>query len=173
MENSMDHWEMQLNIYAYLLRDYDIWINNAYIVTFYLDWNKFSAEKSPLSYPQDEVEYVPVKVWGYEQQKDFIESSVKRLVSSESLDDDDLPPCESNDTWARTSYRVCKKGGQRAIKIYSTSNQAYAHVARMKQPDQYFVIPTTSDPMFCKEYCWCNEFCSQWKEWLAENGKKT
>ena len=34
------------------------------------------------------------------------------------------------------------------------------------------IIPTKSDPLFCKDYCWANKFCSQWKEWVAEHGKK-
>ena len=168
--DQMGGWEKQLNIYAFLLKQYEIAITEAYIVTIYLDWNNYMAEKNPSKYPQSEVEYIPVDIWHYEDQEQFVYSAIDSLNKCEELEDDELPDCNLDDTWERTEYKLCKVGGKRAIKKYNNKVDAYQHLAKVNGKGDYFITNSTSDPVFCRDYCYCRDKCSQWKEWGSNNG---
>lgn len=89
---------------------------------------------------------------------------------AEASNDDDLPECTEEDTWKRTVYKLCKKGGKRSIKIFSNSSEAWAKRNSYKNKEDYFVLTDVSPPLFCQDYCWCRDYCNQWKD--RSNGEK-
>jgi hypothetical protein len=157
-------WEGQINIYSHLLREYDIEIREAYIGVIYLDWNERTSFGNPEKYPSSVYEYIPINLWTPSEQYDFIEHKLNSLIRYENIDDDALPYCDSSDTWERPTFQVKKIGATRASKNCTSRKQAEFYRNKYADPSKYLIHEKRGDPLFCTDYCFCREWCNQYKE---------
>jgi len=166
----MDAWEMQLNIYSYLLSEYNITIKEAYILVMYLDWNQKFTDNP--KYPNSEQEYIKLPVWSYDKQDTFVHSSLSNLIIAEALPDDDLPVCTDADTWTDVKYGALKAGNKRATRSFTDIGACNKFIDTRPPTETWDVKITKSEPTFCEKFCWCADFCSQAREYKEEHDPK-
>jgi hypothetical protein len=93
--NEKIEWEQQLNIYAWLVDTVkeDFHVTDLGIVAIIRDWSRRDAARNP-DYPQAPVKELPIKLWPYEERKEFVQSRITSHSACEFAMEtgEDLPP---------------------------------------------------------------------------------
>jgi len=157
-----EEWEQQENIYAYMMEEVEgVEIVGLEIVAFIRDWSAYQAERSN-SYPQAEVEVIPIPKWSKKEAKEFIEERVR--VHQEAVADQlmgrELPLCSAKERWQQDSkFALKKEGYERATKVFDSEEEAKASLK-----EGYVIEERKGKASRCEgNYCNVAEFCSQYK----------
>jgi hypothetical protein len=157
-------WEAQLNSNRLLLHESGKDISKLEIIAILRDWSKIKS-KTDKKYPQTQIKRVKIPLWPLEKTEQYLQERVALLQSHENTPDDELPLCTKKEMWQdETKYAVMKKGGKRAVKLYTNQLEANIHA---KQIEDGYVEIREGVPKRCADYCQVNKFCSQWKEYNA------
>lgn len=171
IEGVPEDYEAQLNSYAYLLRANGHEVNELELVVILRDWDRTSAEKDPVGYPQAEAIQMPVRLWPKERAEQFVHERVrihqlaKEAVEKEQLDL--LPKCTPEERWARDQnwavmrYSKDKNKKRRAEKLHDNEGSALAHAAQEKD---FYVEFRPGRSIRCEAYCGVKNHCEQWKQ---------
>lgn len=175
IKGDFQDYEAQLNIYAYLLRHYNIEVTLLYIILLFTDWNKLSLY-SQKDYPQQD--FVQVKLdglWTPKEQEDYLFNRVDLMIENESLPDNELTECNEKDMWARPdSWAIYPEGRStgRAVRVLTSEKQAQFYIQRNSKR-----IEGTPQIIFrpgvrtrCENYCDAADYCSQYQEYLRLKG---
>jgi hypothetical protein len=122
--NEKIEWEQQLNIYAWLVDTVkeDFHVTDLGIVAIIRDWSRRDAARNP-DYPQAPVKELPIKLWPYEERKEFVQSRITSHSACEFAMEtgEDLPPCTPEEMWEKpTTWAIKKVGGVRAKSVHDT-----------------------------------------------------
>lgn len=156
-------WEMQGLIYAWLLKKNGLNVKKCRFIALLKDHSKSKA-RFDASYPQS-----PVFVFEFDvTEKDlqligeFIEAKIKALEIAETLQDENLEPCSSEERWATESkYAVMKKGRKTALKLCDTKEEAEQY---KKDKGGDFIEFRQGESRKCLDgYCSCRNFCPFYK----------
>jgi hypothetical protein len=154
-------WEQQLNVYAELMRQNGYDINKLAIVAIYRDWQKSKAQEG--GYPSKAVQTFYVPLWAPERARAYVE---QRLQVHARADAGDVDECTPSERWERpTRHALMKKGNKRAVRLYSTRDEA---MAAIKEPNHYVELRQGSN-VRCESYCVVSQFCPTWER--LRNGK--
>jgi hypothetical protein len=165
--NEKIDWELQLNIYAWLVRKVKKSdVSKLEIVAIIRDWSRRDAAIKA-SYPDAPVKVIPIDLWPYERQQEFVEGLVEK--HSNALFDletgDELPHCTPEDMWEKpTSYAVKKIGGVKARNVCDTSEEAQAKVAEYGKDYEIEVRP--GERTRCENFCSVSRWCNQHQDYL-------
>lgn len=152
-------WEKQGLIYAWLLKKNGLNVKKCRFIALLKDHSKSKA-RFDASYPQS-----PVFVFEFDvTEKDlqligeFIEAKIKALEIAETLQDENLEPCSSEERWATESkYAIMKKGRKTALKLCDTKEEAEQY---KKDRGGDFIEFRQGESRKCLDgYCICSEFC--------------
>lgn len=147
-------WSMQLNGYAWLLRENQLPVSGAEVVVFLRDWSKMDARKDS-SYPRHQVLRLPIQLWPPEEAERWIYQRV--LAHQAALLE--LPLCSPEDRWERPGkWAVVKPGQKKAIKLHDTHAEAAAHSRELPGS---IVEARPGMAVRCENYCSAAPFCSQ------------
>ena len=165
--NEKIDWELQLNIYAWLVRRVkEADVSGLEIVAIIRDWSRRDAAVKA-SYPDAPVKVIPIRLWSYEEQQDFVEGRVS--MHSNALFDletgDELPHCTPAETWEKqTTYAVKKIGGVKARNVCNTDEEAQAKLAEYGKEYEIEVRP--GERTRCENFCSVSKWCNQHQEYL-------
>lgn len=166
IKGDLEEFTKQLNLYSVILRHHGHKIERLQVIAILRDWSKMEAERDP-SYPQSQVVNINIPLWEPARAEAFMRERII-LHKQARLS---LPECTPEDRWARPDvYAVMKKGKKRAEKLYSTENEAKAHVGFDKNLSVVF-RPGAS--VRCQSYCPVSKFCKQYQESLAHSERPT
>lgn len=175
-----DDYEKQLNLYAYLLGTCGIKVTVLFIIAWYMDWNKNNIYQK--DYPPKEIEQILIQnLWKPAVQEEYLHQLIEAQKRNETLPDDQLDLCTPEDMWEKdTSYAVTYPGANRAVRVKDSLEDAQAYIdnAKSKEKDKkkrsnmecWYVETRGGERTRCNEYCKCNVFCSQYKEYCAAQG---
>lgn len=160
--NDFEDWRKQLLVYCYLLKKQNLNVKHCKIVALLKDHSKSKAKLNS-SYPQK-----PVYVYEFDvtekdlnEIEDFIKNRVLSLEEAQTMADDDIPECTSNERWAsQTKYAVMKNGRKTAIKLFDTEKEAEQYKDILKGD---YIEERKGESKKCSEYCPCAKFCNFYK----------
>lgn len=163
-----DKWRKQTLIYCWMLRRLGFEASHGQIVAILRDHSMRKA-RTDKDYPKH-----PVFVTGWDfNDSDFIE--IEREVTNwfcdvafqERLSDDDLEPCSPEQRWHKDDkWAVKKKGVKRAVRVYSSKQDAYQRAAgenRETKGEPFYVEERRGEDTKCESYCSVAEFCPYYR----------
>ena len=160
-----EEWEQQLNIYGYLFRSIGFPVESLEIIALYRDWSANKA-KAHSDYPQSMIEAIPIKLWDKGEQIKFIAQRVEALIKAESLPDDELPECSTEDMWEKpTVFAVMKQERKKAVKLFDDLQGAQSLV--VDKGAKYYIEKRPGERTRCEEYCSVAPFCNQYADYSA------
>ena len=161
--SSMDKWEKQLNLYAYLLSQNGFAPEKAQIIAILRD-HQASKAKNDSSYPQSPIQIIPINLWGIAKTEAYIDERTRLFANATNMSDDELPPCSDDDRWySGDVWAVMKKGRKSAVKLFDNKEDA-DELADEKGKGHYVEFrPGTARR--CEEYCPVKNFCNQYKKY--------
>jgi hypothetical protein len=168
-------YEAQLNIYAYMLEQQGIPIDNLFINAIYLDWRLAAAKSAePGKYPEAPVRLVPVPKWSKESVESYIEGRVAIHSAAELLEDSELPECSAEECWeSQQKLAIYRPGGLRALKLCNNYREVDDWLIWKKIPKREInIVDRPRTRRRCEMYCDAAPFCNQYKEWLAQAKKE-
>ena len=165
--NEKIEWEQQLNIYAWLVDTVkeDFHVTDLGIVAIIRDWSRRDAARNP-DYPQAPVKEIPIKLWPYEERKEFVQSRITSHSACEfSMETgEDLPPCTPEEMWEKpTTWAIKKVGGVRAKSVHDTE-ESMLKALEIAGP-AYEIEVRPGSRTRCESFCPVNTYCQQWRDY--------
>ena len=151
-----DEFEAQLNVYAELHRQNGHDVKRLEIVGILRDWSKLEARRDA-NYPQRQVVVREVPLWTQARAQKFIRERVILHQQARLT----LPECSPEDRWAKAdTWAVMKRGGKRAVKLYTNRELAETHVAG---DGSLHIVFRPGESVRCAVYCPVSAVCSQYQ----------
>ena len=166
--NEKIDWELQLNIYAWLVRKVkNTDVTDLAIVAIIRDWSRRDAAIKQ-GYPDAPVKVIPVQLWSYERQQEFIQQRIE--IHSNALFDldtgDELPHCTPDEMWEKPeSFAVKKEDGVRAKSLHKTRAEAEEALPAKG----YFIEHRKGERTRCENFCSVSKWCNQYAEHKSGN----
>lgn len=161
-------WEKQGLIYAWLLKKNGLNVKKCRFIALLKDHSKSKA-RFDASYPQSPVFVFEFNVTEKDLQLigEFIEAKIKALEIAETLQDENLEPCSSEERWTTESkYAVMKKGRKTALKLCDTKEEAEQY---KKDKGGDFIEFRQGESRKCLDgYCSCRNFCPFYKSLIEK-----
>jgi hypothetical protein len=168
-------WTQQQNIYACLSRMNGMPIETISVLMVFKDWSVAQAMRTA-NYPKEPIELRELTMWSDAEQKEFIEDRLAMHVACESMEDENLPDCTSEERWERfpsgqpVQYAVLKNEfAKRATKILSATNIANAVIEAkdVKGITESSIIEIRhAERKRCEKYCAVCDFCHPHQEYM-------
>lgn len=156
-------WIAQQNIYRWLVeKNKGIPVEALYIVAIIRDWQNSGTLRDTM-YPPSPIQKIPVEMWSMDETEKYIHDRINTHRQADMVNgfDGELPDCTPEERWERpTKFRVKKKGGKRASRVFASQFDADAFMA--SSPDTYEVEIEEGENVRCEgNYCQVAAFCSQ------------
>lgn len=165
-------WEMQLNLYAALLRRHNVPVENLSIVAILRDWQKNRTHED--NYPKIPFVEKTIPLWDTEAANEVLHSRVK-LHQAARLGD--YPDCTPAERWARPDVWAVRKGGnKRAMRGGLFDSLEAAIVFADLQTGSTDIEHRPGQNTRCEDYClvakWCNQRTIQLVEHLRAQARE-
>ena len=162
-----DDWRKQGLIYAWLLLKNGFEVKTCRFIAMIKDHSKRDAKRES-SYPLCPI-YVyefPVTKMDLDEIETFIREKVAVYKRYQEAADDDIPPCTSEERWAKpTKHAVMKTGNKRAVRIMDTRDEAEKLAADLGK--NHYTETRPGESTRCMDYCSCCEFCNFYRDTVA------
>lgn len=162
--DGQESWDKQVNTYAYLATENGFRIEEANIIVVVRDWTA-SLVRRDRRFPKQPVVTLPVKLWPYNEQKQFLEQCMRDHIA------EDVRECTKKERWqGNTIYAVmeyAKAGGlkARATKGGLFESETDAEMFIMEKNLTAEVVRREAQPTRCTgNYCSVSQFCEQYKK---------
>ena len=147
-------WERQLNLLNLLCVRNGLKVEKLQSVLIFRDWRPREAANKP-TYPQSQIEVVPVRIWPIEEAEAFLLERVKMHQQEVP------PPCTDEDRWAAPEkWALMQKGRKSAIKLYDKKPD-------MELQEKQYWEHRPATYRRCESYCSVAHLCPQW-----DNGRE-
>lgn len=160
-------WRKQTLIYAYMIRRFGFWADNAEIIAIMKDHSKRDAKIKP-DYPQFPVKKISFKFTeqDFTEIEEWLKSRFAEIAEAEKLPDDELPLCTPEERFNRgDKFAVMKNGRKTAMRVLDSMEEAELWMA--DNGGDSIEIRKGEDKK-CKEYCSACEFCNYYREQVKE-----
>jgi hypothetical protein len=155
-------WEKQLNMYAYLYRSMGFEVNALQVVAIFRDWSKRRCE-AEANYPK-QVETIEIPLWDEQQTLAFMRSRIADLRAAAELPDDLIPECSREERWqSETQYAVFKADGKRALRVFTSRDEADAYIREHKDAAQLQIVIREEAAKRCLDYCPVKDYCHYYR----------
>lgn len=174
MKGDFFDWEIQLNMYAELLRRNGHKVNKLTIWAGLDDWKKHEAYKK--GYPKEPIVSIDLPLWNPMQCVSWLNDAVSCLLDAEGGYDEEtlsnIYPCSSRDMWQEVKdICIMKDGAQRATKTFEAWEEAEQYFLDKKYGKEYKIITRMSERRRCASFCPAAAICSQNQRLNKEEGK--
>jgi hypothetical protein len=166
--NDFSDWDKQGLIYAWLMKQNGLNVNEVKFVALLKDHSKSKARKD-MEYPQKPVVVHTVKVTeeALKEIEAFINLKVRQFEVAETLVDEKLTPCTKEERWeSPAKYAVMKTGRKTAIKLFDTKEEAEKNMVSIGGT---YVEERKAESKKCHDYCVCSQFCPFYKNLIENN----
>lgn len=152
-------YEEQLNVIAYILGRNGYKVSDLEVIMIFRDWQKRKAQYDK-NYPQQQVAVIPIKVWTYAEQENFIHNKIVQHESGKF-------ECSDKERWNDgDKFAVMKKGKKKALRVFDN----YEDAADMITMGKGEIIETRKgENKRCDNYCRVAFVCSQYKILKGQN----
>lgn len=159
-------WEYQLNCYAYLVRQSKgLNVKSLKVIAILRDWRAKDADTKD-DYPKAPIVEIDIPLWSDQEQDAYVQQRVELHQKAEfdRLTGAELPDCSDAERWAKPSIWAVKKiGNKRALKLYTSEEEARADLQ-----DGQEIEFRPGEPTRCvSNWCRVNASCSQYQKYLA------
>lgn len=160
---SRKKWSAQTNVYAFMLRESGIEVNEIRIVAIFRDWSASKMEISKGDYPESQLLTLNIPVVPQEKMLGYIKNRMDLHIEAEN---GNVPDCSGVERWASaTEYVVKVTNRKKALRKLDSEAMAKEWVAANKHK---FELPLTiferpGESKRCESYCVVREFCEQRK----------
>lgn len=179
-----EDWATQLNMYRLFMENMGYPVDKLCINLLFRDHSKSKA-KIEAGYP-DPVETLELPLLGLDVVEEMIENKVAEIEKYNTVLDDGIPPCNSNERWQQhDTWAVRKVTNKTASKVEfsyadakrwldaEVSKLAQRDIAKgmepaqaMKRASDIFIIEKRDGvPSRCESYCSVRNFCNFWREY--------
>jgi len=165
-------WENQQNVYAWMVENSKGGkfsgkkVSSIRICALLRDWQKRKAEFDK-EYPQSPITVVDLPLW--DDREDYVADRLTLHQEAQINFDlhDELPECSADEQWAKPDkWAVKKKGQKRAIRVWSTEDEAIIHANSNSALKGNCEIEYRKGELTrCEGYCSVSDFCSQFQGW--------
>lgn len=156
-----DHlsWELQTNVYAFLLREYGRKVDRINVYIYLRDWNIGKANNP--SYPQSPILKVPINLWKPEVVEEYV---LKRLALHKSFME--MPyeefcnignMCTDSERWHKPDIYVCKKPESSRARA-NTKFGSYEEARANLKPGEIVEHRPGLDT-YCESFCDAKKIC--------------
>jgi hypothetical protein len=118
-------------------------------------------------YPQQQILVVPIKLWSFEEQEQYIKDRVQshQETAYGVLTDSPMSECSDEERWLRgDSFAVKKKKNKRALRVFDSQADAEKFF-KEKDNGEYEIEERKGEPIRCTgNYCKVSEWCDQYQE---------
>jgi hypothetical protein len=160
-------WERQLNVYAWLVEVNGKRVSALQVAAFMRDWKRRDAETKS-DYPQSPIMILDIPLWSFDERDEYVRQRVALHQDTEylRLTGDKLPPCSDEERWMKpTTYAVKKPANKRAIRVFSSFEEAKAYVKEPGKGRASLIIEERKgEATRCKDWCRVSRWCKQWQE---------
>lgn len=168
-------WDLQGLIYAWLLRKNGFPVNGIRFVAFLKDFSERDAQRDE-QYPQSPAMIHETPMAYYEQLPggkggidDYIKWRVKQYIDANIKDDNELPDCTDQETWAKPAkWAVMKQGRKSALKVCDTEKEALLIIGDLRNEKENYIQYRPGERPKCERYCSAAPFCNTYKKYLAQ-----
>lgn len=164
--NSKADWEIQLNIYAWLVEKVKgMPVSRIEIVAIIRDWSRRDASVKE-GYPEAPIKVLEMNLWPFEKRERYILDRIALHSSAHFAAEvgDELPECTPEEMWEKPSvWAVKKTGGVRAKVLCVTEESAKVELEKLGKGHE--IEYRAGERTRCQNYCQVKEFCSQWKNY--------
>ena len=164
--NSKVEWEIQLNIYAWLVeRVKAMPVSRIEIVAIIRDWSRRDAQVKE-GYPEAPIKALEMVLWPFERRERYILDRIALHSAAHFSAEvgDELPECTSEEMWEKPAvWAVKKTGGVRAKVLCLSEQDAKYKLAELGKGFEIEFRP--GERTRCQNYCSVSQFCSQWKSY--------
>lgn len=160
-------WRRQTLIYAYMIRRFGFWADNAEIIALMKDHSKRDA-KIKENYPQLPVQKIKFKFTDedFTEIEEWLKARFTEIAEAEKLPDDELPLCTPEERFnSGDKYAVMKKGRKTAMRVLGSMEEAEKWQA---DNGGDFIETRKGEDKKCKDYCSACEFCNYYREQVKE-----
>lgn len=172
-------YEKQLNLYAWFLKQHGIPVDAIKILAWYMDWDRGKLYQK--GYPKQMVEAVSIEnYWPENVQKDFLYSQIDLHKENESVDDEDLPACTSEEMWekpdkwaiysVKNTWTEGEELPKKATRVLDTAEDAKQYT-ELNQPKwksyKWHIVKRPGSRTRCVDYCDVKEFCNVYQDYIG------
>lgn len=162
-----EDWEIQQNIYKWLLWRNGYEIKSSMIQAIFRDYQKSKARWDP-SYPQSQWLQYEINLWPINEIEAYLAYRIELHKQSEGVEDPDtLPICPASDRWSsEEKWAITKKDRKRAVKLVDSKSEAEGWIERNQKPGERLTIEHRpgEDRRCIGNYCEVADFCSHGKK---------
>ena len=171
--NSKPEWEQQLNLYAFLCRKNqedlvtykkEIKVKGLSILAILRDWSKRKAQESS-SYPQKQIQMIPIPLWSDEEQDKFVQERMK--AHQEAQKSGEPPVCSPQERWHKDDtlalYVDGKAKCKRVLKTKEDMDK-YLEQNNLVEGKGCRVVLRKGEDTRCEHYCNVNQFCDYYMD---------
>ena len=155
-------WEIQLNIYAYMLRMAGEIVEHLEIETYIRDWSKIKTLIGGAGnyYPKSPNITYQLRVWSNEECLRFITDRVHLHYMAEQ---GVVPNCTDKEIWSDgDAYAVCCDNHTKAVRVLKSEKEALKFIDSYdKKLVNPYIELRPANPMRCKYYCPVAHVCPQ------------
>jgi len=177
-----EDWAAQLNVYAWLCKQYGINIEHLQINAILRDHSKVKAiteKMKGFEYPEIPFQNVEVPLWTPEEQLQYIKDRLAiHLLYNQDSNVGNVPTCTAKQRWHKVDqYAVIKKGAKRSMKNFNVVDndkrralleaQGYMQHKGLRE-DEHEIQTRGAEDMRCRYYCEFTEFCPYYKQYVKE-----
>jgi len=150
-------WELQLQTYAYLLRDQNIKKLSVYLIL--RDWNQRDALSNP-DYPPIPFQEISYEPWGFDRQEAYVKERVSLHHRAEIAPPGPISSefwCTPEERWEKPDkWAVKKPGAQRALRVCSSKEEAEKVLEAVAGG---VIEHRKGEQTRCQRYCAVNKWC--------------
>lgn len=155
-----ESWTRQQNVLRWLAAQNGIAVDRLQVVAIFRDWKKSEASRKP-EYPQQAVKAIDLPVWSLDETYAYISERVRLHQGAEA---GEQVNCTDDERWySGTTYALMKKGGKRAIRLFSTRDEI------PPLEDGQEVVERPGEHRRCESYCEVAPFCAQYQRLKGES----
>lgn len=156
-----DEWVSQQNLYAMLVEaNKNTTVRSLAICAILRDWSGAKAKVDPF-YPQAPIQMVDIPLWSRAKRLAYARERIAlhRQARFNEAMGESLPECTRQERWMeREKWAVFKDGGKRAVKVFSSEEEARSLVE--EKGDGYHIQYREGVSKRCA-YCGCSKWCDQ------------
>lgn len=155
-------WTIQLNVYAFMLRNEGYEVNDLKIVAIFRDWSASRGLNNP-DYPKKQFITIPLTMYSQEDVKKSIDRRME--LHREAEISGVVPECSGEERWASTgTFNVKKKGLKRRIAGLASEAMASEYIRENKHkypPESIYLEIVPGESKKCASYCSVRSVCPQ------------
>jgi len=164
--SNKEKYRQQGSIYRWL--NPDIITNDVMTIQYiFTDWSSLKA-RTDKNYPSGRLVEQKIPLMSLAETESFINAITKQIAEFEHTDQDDLPPCTSEELWAKPDvFKYYKDPAKRArsTKNFPTYQEA---AARLAKDGSVGIIDTVKGQVVRCRYCDVSGICNQAASYIAD-----